>query len=57
MLIEAAEAVGRVQMRPGPGGRLLAQAWLETCYLAWRKHGQMVRCCHCTCQTALCSCK
>lgn len=43
MLIEAAEATGRAESRPGPGGRLLAQAWLETCFKAWQKHGQMVR--------------
>ncbi|CAL8471668.1 g11210 [Coccomyxa elongata] len=41
MLIEAAEATGRSESRPGPGGRLLAQAWLETCFKAWQKHGQM----------------
>ncbi|EIE21836.1 glycoside hydrolase [Coccomyxa subellipsoidea C-169] len=41
MLIEAAEAVGRAQMRASPDGRLLAQAWLETCFAAWRKHRQM----------------
>lgn len=54
MLIEAAEAVGHAQMRTGPGGRLLAQAWLETCYSAWRKHGQMVSC-HSPCKTAVMS--
>lgn len=44
MLTEAAEAIGRAQMRACSGGRLLAQVWLETCFAAWRKHGQMVRC-------------
>lgn len=46
MLIEAAENVHRAQKRTraGPGGRLLAQAWLETCFKAWQKHGQMVGC-------------
>ena len=55
MLIEAAEAVGHAQMRAGPGGRLLAQAWLETCYSAWHKHGQMVSSCRSPCNTAVMS--